>query len=105
MTRSAAPFHGAHGEGRSAISPAASQTGAEPCACAFPAARVRRNAPVISDNAVVAAPMNCGAESTGNLLPLSRSTTQLAEIMAKFQDREANLVQFKARGNTKPHLF
>jgi hypothetical protein len=106
MTRSGAPFHGAHGEGRSAISPAASQTGAEPCARAFPAARARRNAPVISDNAVVAAPMNWRAESTGNPLPLSRSATQLAEIMAKFQDSEANLVQFvKARGNTKPHLF
>jgi hypothetical protein len=46
MTRSGAPFHGAHGEGRSAISPAVSQTDAEPCACAFPAARARRNAPV-----------------------------------------------------------
>src|SRR5262245_19517307 len=83
MTRSGAPFHGAHGEGRSAISPAASQTDAEPCARAFPAARARRNAPVISDNAVVAAPMNWRAESTGNPLPLSRSATQLAEIMAK----------------------
>src|SRR5436190_315340 len=65
MTRSGAPFHGAHGEGRTAISPAASQAGAEPCARAFPAARARRNAPVISDNAVVAAPMNWRAESTG----------------------------------------
>src|SRR6266699_2975232 len=81
MTRSGAPFHGAHGEGRSAISPAASQAGAEPCARAFPAARARRNAPVISDNAVVAAPMNWRAKSTGNPLPLS--ATQLAEIMAK----------------------
>src|SRR6516225_3631941 len=83
MTRSGAPFHGAHGEGRSAISPAASQVGAEPCARAFPAARARRNAPVISDNAVVAATINWRAESTGNLLPLSRPATQLAEIMAK----------------------
>src|SRR5436190_21128415 len=83
MTRSGAPFHGAHGEGRSAISPAASQAGAEPCARAFPAARARRNAPVFSDNAVVAAPMNWRAESTGNPLPLSRPATQLAEIMAK----------------------
>src|SRR5437870_8020160 len=83
MTRSGAPFHGAHGESRSAISPAASQAGAEPCARAFPAARTRRNAPVISDNAVVAAPMNWRAESTGDLLPLSRPATQLAEIMAK----------------------
>src|SRR5512132_3770887 len=83
MTRSGAPFHGAHGEGRTAISPAASQAGAEPCARAFPAARARRNAPVISDNAVVAAPMNWRAESTGNPLPLSRPATQLAEIMAK----------------------
>src|SRR6266446_6199545 len=83
MTRSGAPFHGAHGEGRSAISPAASQAGAEPCARAFPAARARRNAPVISDNAVVAAPMNWRAESTGDPLPLSRPATQLAEIMAK----------------------
>src|SRR5437016_5403196 len=80
MTRSGAPFHGAHGEGRSAISPAASQAGAEPCAPAFPAARARTNAPVISDNAVVAA---WRAESTGDLLPLSRPATQLAEIMAK----------------------
>ena len=64
------------GEGRSAISPAASQAGAEPCARAFPAARARRNAPVISDNAVVAVPMNWRAESTGNPLPLS--TTQSA---------------------------
>src|SRR5262245_39351571 len=72
MTRSGAPFHGAHGEGRSAISPAASQTDAEPCARASPAARARRNAPVISDNAVVAAPMNWRAESTGDALPLSR---------------------------------
>ena len=87
MTRSGAPFHGAHGEGRSAISPAASQAGAEPCALAFPAARARRNAPVISDNAVVAVPMNWRAESTGNPLPLS--TTQLAEIMAKV-DRPAD---------------
>jgi len=83
MTRSGAPFHGAHGEGRSAISPAASQTDAEPCACAFPAARARRNAPVISDNAGVAAPMNWRAESTGNPLPLSRSATQSAENHGK----------------------
>src|SRR5215467_10473031 len=83
MTRRGAPFHGAHGEGRSAISPAASQTDAEPCACAFPAARARRNAPVISDNAVVAAPMNWRAESTGNPLPLSRLATQLAENHGK----------------------
>src|SRR5438034_9729595 len=83
MTRSGASFHGAHGEGRSAFSPAASQAGAEPCARAFPAARARRNAPVINDNAVVAAPMNWRAESTGNPLPLSRPATQLAEIMAK----------------------
>src|SRR5271166_6930214 len=87
MTRSGAPFHGAHGEGRSAISPPASQAGAEPCARTFPAARARRNAPVINDNAVVAAPMNWRAESTGNPLPLS--TTQLAEIMAKV-DRQAD---------------
>jgi hypothetical protein len=83
MTRSGAPFHGAHGEGRSAISPAASQVGAEPCARAFPAARARRNAPVISNNAVVAALMNWRAESTGNPLPLSRSATQLAENHGK----------------------
>ena len=80
---SGAPFHGAHGEGRSAISPAASQTGAEPCACAFPAERVRRNAPVISDNAVVVAPMNWRAESTDNPLPLSRSAIPLAENHGK----------------------
>jgi len=50
--------------------------------------------------------MNWRAETTGNPLPLSRSATQLTEIMAKFQDSEANLVQFvKARGNTKQHLF
>jgi hypothetical protein len=36
-----------------------------------------------SDNGVVAAPMNWRAESTGSPLPLSRSATQLAEIMAK----------------------
>src|SRR5262245_32690348 len=78
MTRSGAPFHGAHGEGRSAITPAASQAGTEPCARAFPAARARRNAPVISDNAVVAATINWRAESTGNPLPLSRPATQLA---------------------------
>ena len=83
MTRSGTPFHGAHGDGRSAISPAASQADTEPCARAFPAARARRNAPVISDNAVVAVPMNWRAESTGNPLPLSRPATQLAEIMAK----------------------
>src|SRR5438132_12725504 len=83
MPRSGAPFHGAHGEGRSAISPALSQAGAEPWARACPAARARRNAPVISDNAVVAAPMNWRAESTGDPLPLSRPATQLAEIMAK----------------------
>src|SRR5262245_832090 len=83
MTRSGAPFHGAHGEGRSAISPAASHSGAEPCAHAFPAARARTNAPAISDNAVVAAPINWRAESTGNPLPLSRQATQSAEIMAK----------------------
>src|SRR6516162_7099855 len=82
MTRSGAPFHGAHGVGRSAISPAASQAGAEPWARACPA-RARRNAPVISDNAVVAAPMNWRAESTGDALPLSRPPIQLAEIMAK----------------------
>ena len=91
MTRSGAPFHGAHGEGRTAISPAASQAGAEPCARAFPAARARRNAPVISDNAVVAAPMNWRAESTGNPLPLSRSATQLAAIMAKV-DRPPEMI-------------
>src|SRR6516165_12547859 len=86
MTRSGAPFHGAHGahgEGRNAISPAASQAGAEPCARAFPAARARRNAPIISENAVVAAPMNWRAESTGSPLPLSRSATQWAAIIAK----------------------
>src|SRR5262245_3847672 len=82
MTRSGAPFHGAHGEGRSAISPAASQAGAEPWARACPP-RARRTAPGISDNAVVAAPMNWRAESAGNLLPLSRPATQLAEIKAK----------------------
>src|SRR5262245_66106809 len=68
MTRSGAPFHGAHGEGRSAISPAASQAGAEPWAHACPA-RARRTAPVISDNAVVAAPMNWRAESTAIRCP------------------------------------
>src|SRR5262245_49717967 len=83
MTRSGTPFHGAHGEGRTAISPAASQAGAEPCARAFPAARARRNAPVISEKAVVAAPMNWRAESTGSPSPLSRSATQLGAIMAK----------------------
>src|SRR6516225_4759354 len=82
MTRSGAPFHGAHGEGRTAISPAASQAGGEPWARACPA-RARRNAPPISDNAVVAAPMNWRAKSTGNPLPQSRPATQLAEIMAK----------------------
>src|SRR5262249_8485918 len=83
MTRSGAPFHGAHGEGRSEISPAASHSGAEPCARAFPGARARTNAPAISDNAVVAAPINWRAESTGDPLPLSRQPTQSAEIMAK----------------------
>src|SRR5256885_3541890 len=72
MTRSGAPFHGAHGEGRSAISPPASQAGAEPWARACPA-RAKRNAPIISDNAVVAVPMNRRAESTGDPLPLSRA--------------------------------
>ena len=81
MTRSGAPFHGAHGEGRSAISPAASQAGTEPCARAFTAARAGRNAAVISDNAVVAAPMNWRAESTGK--SPSRPATHWAEIMAK----------------------
>ena len=57
MTRSEAPFHGTHGDGRSAISPAASHSDAEPCARTFPAARARRNAPAISDDAVVAAPI------------------------------------------------
>src|SRR5262249_47309223 len=37
---------------------------------ASPAARARRNAPVISDNAVVAATINRRAESAGNPLPL-----------------------------------
>src|SRR6478672_4471491 len=83
MTPSGAPFHGAHGEARTAISPAASQGGAEPCARAFPAARARRNAPVISENAAVVAPMNWRAESTGSPLPLSGSATQLAAIVAK----------------------
>src|SRR5262249_15021742 len=83
MTRSGAPFHGAHGEGRTAISPAASQAGAEPCARACPAARAIRNAPVISDNAVVAAQMTWRAESTDNPLPLSRRATQLAENHGK----------------------
>src|SRR6516225_4776671 len=82
MTRNGTPFHGAHGEGRSAISPAASQAGAEPWARACPA-RARRTAPVISDNAVVAAPMNWRAESTGNPLPLSRPATQWAENHGK----------------------
>src|SRR5262249_57403662 len=50
---------------------------------ASPAERARRNAPVISDNAVVAAPINWRAESTGNLLPLSRPATQLAENHGK----------------------
>src|SRR6266498_623145 len=83
MTRSGAPFHGAHGEGRTAISPAASQAGAELCARAFPAARARRNAPVISDNAVVAAPMNWRAESTGSPLPCRARQHNWLEIMAK----------------------
>src|SRR3981081_543089 len=39
MTRSGAPFHGAHGEGRSAISPAASQAGAARLAPARPPPR------------------------------------------------------------------
>src|SRR5262249_29741006 len=77
MTRSGAPFHGAHGEGRTAISPAASQAGGEPWARACPA-RARKNAPPISDNAVVATPMNWRAESTGDPLRLSRPATQLA---------------------------
>src|SRR3954465_8946311 len=81
MTRNGAPFHGAHGEGRSAISLAASQAGTEPCARAFTAARAGRNAAVISDNAVVAAPMNWRAESTGK--SPSRPATLWAEIMAK----------------------
>src|SRR5262245_26897456 len=63
MTRSGAPFQGAYGEGRSAISPATSQAAAEPCARAFSAARAKRNAPVINDNAVVAAPTNWRAEN------------------------------------------
>src|SRR5215468_2652636 len=83
MTRSGAPFHGAHGEGRNAISPAASQAGAEPCARAFPTARARTNTPAINDNAVVPAPMNWRAKSTGNPLPLSRPATQLAENHGK----------------------
>src|SRR5262245_61266379 len=83
MTRNGAPFHGAHGEGRSAISPAASHSDAAPCAPAFPAARARRNVPAISDNAVVAVPINWRAESTGNPLPPSCPGTQSAEIMAK----------------------
>src|SRR5262245_47131120 len=83
MTRSGASFHGAHGEGRSAISPAASQAGANPCARAFPAARARRNAPVISDSAVVGVPMNRRAENMAIHWPLSRSATQLPETMAK----------------------
>src|SRR5262245_31970980 len=89
MTRSGAPFHGAHGEGRSAISPAASHSEPEPCARAFPGARARRNAPAISDNAVVAVPVNWRAESTGNPLPLSCPWTQSAQIMAKV-DRRAD---------------
>src|SRR4029077_12733617 len=87
MTRSGAPFHGAHGEGRSAISPDASHSDAEPCARAFPVARARRNAPAISDNAVVAAPIDWRAESTGNPLPLLRPATQSAQIMAKVHRR------------------
>jgi hypothetical protein len=83
MKRNGAPFHGAQGEGRNAISPAASHSDAGPCANAFPAARARRNAPAISDNAVVAAPINWRAESTGNPLPLSRPATQSAQIMSK----------------------
>src|SRR5262249_44671732 len=83
MTRSAAPFQGAHGEDRIAISPAASQADAEPCARAFHAPRARRNAPAISDNAVVAVPMTWRAESTGSPLPLSRPATQLAENHGK----------------------
>src|SRR5438034_7645294 len=94
MTRSGAPFHGAHGEGRSAISPAASQAGVELCARAFPAARARRNAPVISDNAVVAAPMNWRAESTGNPLPLSRVRLILSEDAAR-GDHERPLHAFR----------
>src|SRR5262249_48390335 len=83
MTRSAAPFQGAHGEDRIAISPAASQADAQTFARAFPAARARRNAAVISDNAVVAVPMTWRAESTGSPLPLSRPSTQLAENHGK----------------------
>src|SRR5262249_31055756 len=81
--RGGPPSPGASGGGGGGIGPAASQVGAEPCARAFPAARARRNAPVISNNAVVAALMNWRAESTGNPLRLSRSATQLAENHGK----------------------
>src|SRR5262245_56487238 len=82
MRRRRAPFHGADGEGKSAISPATSQAGAEPCARAFSAARAKRNAPVINDNAVVAAPMNWRAESTGSSSPSTPGDT-LAENHGK----------------------
>jgi hypothetical protein len=64
-------------------------TSASIAAGAFSAARARRNAPAISDNAVVAAPINWRAESTGNPLPLSGPGTPSAEIMAKV-DRQAD---------------
>ena len=66
--RGALPRNPRRGQERD-LARAASQADAEPCARAFAAARARRNAPVISDNAVVAAPMNWRAESIGNPSP------------------------------------
>src|SRR5213596_2623244 len=100
MTRSGAPFHGAHGEGRSAISPAASQAGAEPCARAFPAARARRNTPVINDTAVVAAPMNWRAENMAIPGPCLARRHNWLKTMAKV-DRPS---EFRPPGMRVPPL-
>jgi hypothetical protein len=60
MTRRGAPFHGAIGEGRTAISAASSQAPPAPCACAPTVERrMTGHAPAISHNAVAAAANRC----------------------------------------------
>jgi hypothetical protein len=55
-TRKGAPFHGAIGEGKTAISAASSQMPDAPCACAFAAEkRKTESAPATGNDAVTAA--------------------------------------------------
>src|ERR1700680_3452497 len=92
-TRKGAPLHGAIGEGRNASSAASSQAPAEPSAHeSIPEQRTMKNAPAISDTAVLGATANW--RPGNNCAPLrfrARSTIiaqTTAEITAKNHPRD-----------------